>query len=464
MPDRLWLIVFVALLPFAIVVARASPNESLGPGPRGGAAVDSSYWYYCPAGLVDTRSADQQANGETCAYWLLPGFPLGGKPQPQLNQTQVPGLDVLPVWQRSRGAGVIVAVIDTGVDPASADLAPNLLQGWNYFDRNGDTSDGAGHGTTIASIIAAAAGNGGFVGIAPNAKILPVKVMGGEGGDSWSDQAVVRGVEYALRRGARVLNLSIGGLNAPIPGLEDALADARTAGALVVIAAGNDRADLDDGKHIEFPDGYGLPNTLTVADFTNRNTLADDSNYGSRHVQIASLGSDLWGDYPGSQNGGYLGGTSAAAATVSGVAALLFAADPQASAAQVRRAIIVGANRDVPQLQGKVEANGLLSASGALDALMHPDTLAPAPFSASGPASTFRLRHAIRVRFAWSPAQDPELEGYQFALDGHMTTLPTGETAVGATLAPGFHHWSVTAYDLSDNRREASRPAHRAND
>ena len=281
--------------------------------------------------------------------------------------------------------------------------------------------------------------------------------MGGEGGVTWSDRAVVQGVEYAVRRGARVLNLSIGGLDAPIAGLEGALTDARRAGALVVIAAGNDGADLDDGMHTEFPDGYGLPNTLTVADFTNRNALASDSNYGTRHVQIASLGTDLWGDYPGSENGGYLGGSSAAAATVSGVAALLFAAEPHASAEQVRRAIIVGANHDVPQLRGKVEANGLLSASGAITALMHPDTQAPASFSASRPASSFRLRRGTRVRFAWSPAHDPELEGYQLVLDGDTSTLPVGATAVVKEVEPGLHRWSITAYDLSGNRTQAGR-------
>jgi subtilisin family serine protease len=194
---------------------------------------------------------------------LLRSFPLGGNRQPHLNQTLVPGLDVLPVWQRTRGAGVTVAVIDTGVDSSNADLAPNLLEGWNFHDGNRDTTDGAGHGTVIASVIAAAAGNGGFVGIAPDAKILPIKVMGGPDGSGWSDQAVVQGIEYALQRGAKVLNLSLGGLDAPIPGIAGALADARRAGALVVIAAGNDGANLDAGAHTEFPDGYGLPNTLT---------------------------------------------------------------------------------------------------------------------------------------------------------------------------------------------------------
>ena len=356
MPTR-WLIAFLVLLVFALV-ARAAPTEPVKPGPRAADVADSSYWYYCPLGLVDTGSNDSQANGETCAFWLLKSFPLGGSRQPHLKQTLVPGLDVLPVWQQTRGAGVTVAVIDTGIDTTSADLAPNLLQGWNFYDGNSDTSDGDGHGTVIASIIAAARGNGGYVGIAPDAKILPIKVMGGPGGDTWSDQAVVQGIEYALRRGAKVLNLSLGGLDAPIPGIGRALRDARTAGALVVIAAGNDGANLDGGRHTEFPDGYGLANSLTVADFTDRNALADDSNYGARHVQIASLGSDLWGDYPGTPNGGYVGGSSAAAATVSGVAALLFAADPQASAAQVRRAIIAGANHDVPPCRTKSRQTG----------------------------------------------------------------------------------------------------------
>jgi subtilisin family serine protease len=333
------------------------------------AASSSAYWYSCPAGLMQTGTADALANGQYCAFWLLRSFPRGGAQQPQLNETAVPGLDVLPVWQRTRGAGVTVAVVDTGVDTRSPDLAPNLLRGWNFYGGNRNVSDKAGHGTLIASIIGAPAGNGGYVGIAPEAKILPIKVMGGDSGTEWSDRAVVRGIELAARRGAKVINLSLGGLDAPIAGIQEALAAARRAGALVVIAAGNDGVDLDDGRHTESPDGYGLPNTLTVANFTNRGALADDSNYGSRHVQIASLGAVLWGDYPGNPSGGYLGGSSAAAATVSGVAALLFAADPNATAAQVRRAIIVGANRDVPALRGKVQANGLLSASGALAAL-----------------------------------------------------------------------------------------------
>ena len=413
-------------------------------------AAQESDWYYCPPGLVDTGTADAQANGELCSFWLLRSFPLGGLREPRLNATSVPGLDVLPVWRRTRGLGVTVAVVDTGVDPASADLAPNLLAGWNAVTGRSGALDDVGHGTLVASIIAAAAGNGGYVGIAPEAKILPVEAVG-PSGEGWSDAAFVRGIEYALRHRARVVNLSLGG-GSPIAGAGRALADARRAGALVVIAAGNDGVDLDSPGHAEYPDGYGLPNTLTVAAFTTRGTLAGDSNYGARHVQIASLGANLWGDYPRNPSGGFLTGSSAAAATVSGVAALLFAADPHATAAEVRRAIIVGANRSVPSLRGKVEANGLLSATGALAALGRPDTTPPAAFAAGGPAATFRLRRATRVTFTWGSARDAELEGYRLTVDGRTMTLSTQARSAVVSLTAGLHRWSVAAFDLSGNQ------------
>jgi subtilisin family serine protease len=257
------------------------------------AAPARAAYYYCPAGLLSTGTADDLANGSNCAYWLLPSFPSPTGAAP------IPGLDVLPVWQRTQGAGVTVAVLDTGVDVRPTDFGPNLLPGWNVFDGNPDTTDSAGHGTLLASIIAAAAGNGGYVGIAPQAKILPIKMMGGAGGATWSDTAPARAIRYAIAHGARVLNCSWGGLNvAPFPGVGAALRAAAQANVLVVLSAGNDGVDLDDTTHFaESPNtqAYGLPNTLTVANFSNLGHLAPDSNYGAHHVQIASLGDTLWG-------------------------------------------------------------------------------------------------------------------------------------------------------------------------
>jgi hypothetical protein len=122
----------------------------------------------------------------------------------------------------------------------------------------------------------------------------------------------------------------------------------------------------------------------------------------------------------------------------------------------VRRAIIVGANTQVASLRGKVEANGLLSATGALAALAHPDPTPPGAFRAVAPAPRFRSRGAARVEFAWGPAIDAELEGYALTVDGHTTFLPPGTTRLRVALRPGVHRWSVSAYDLSGNRTAAT--------
>lgn len=424
------------------------------------ASVHAEY-YYCSAELLNTGTTDEQANGSNCSYWLLRSFPSAATSGSQPSGASVPGLDVLPVWRRTQGAGVTVALLDTGVDPHQADYQPNLLPGWNFYDGNADTTDAASHGTLLASVIAAASGNGSYVGIAPKSKLLPVKIMGGPGGSQWSDNAPAQAIRYAINHGARVVNCSWGSLNTgPIPGMRDALAAATKANVLVVIAAGNNGVNLDDTKHyVASPnaEAYGLPNTLSVANFSNLGRLARDSNYGAEHVQIASLGDTLWGDYPDRPNGGYVGGSSAAAATVSGVAALLFSAYPAATAAQVRRAIIVGANHDVRDLQGRTEANGLLSASGALAAMDAPDATSPMSFRALGPPSDFTLAKGRTVSFRWSTSSDAELEGYKLTVDGTSSIVARGRTSLLRTLVKGRHTWSVRAYDLSDNETAAGR-------
>jgi subtilisin family serine protease len=347
----------VAALRRASVAALAAAGLLLAAGTIDAAAPP---FYTCPAGLVATGSDDPLANGSNCAFWLLDRIPSGDA------GTSLPGLDVLPVWKQTQGQGVTVAVLDSGIDAAAADLQPNLLPGRNLLDGGTDSSDESGHGTLVASLIAAAPGNGGYVGIAPQAKLLPVKIIGGPGGSRLGNRAAVAGIRYALARGARVINCSFGSFGAAIPGMHAALAAAAKADVLIVIAAGNEHASLDRPGTIHAPDGTGFANTLTVANLAVRSgELAADSNWGARDVQVASLGDYLYGDLPGNPTGGYLGGSSAAAATVAGVAALLRAAYPQATAVQVVRAIRNGST-PLPALQGKVGSGGLVSASGAL--------------------------------------------------------------------------------------------------
>ena len=281
------------------------------------------------------------------------------------------------------------------------------------------------------------------------AKILPVKIMGPHG--DFSERAAVAGTMFAIRSGARVLNLSWGGYQVSIGGMQAALAAAARRDKLVVIAAGNNGADLDGGA--ESPDSAGYRTSITVAEPDVAERVAPDSNFGRFRVQIAAPGSGIEGDYPSRWYGGG-SGTSFAAPQVSGVAALLFSVYPSATAAQVRRAMLVG-GRKLPQLRGKVECGCLLDARGALAAMATPDGARPSAFRVT------TARHGSRLRLRWTAARDAELEGYKLIVDGSMrAAFPPSRH--GATLQlPGRRHTgssSPTTSRATRRRLRAARP------
>ena len=159
-------------------------------------------------------------------------------------------------WAVANGAGVTIAIVDTGVDLSHPDLASKLVSAPDA-DFSGDlVSDGPqdenGHGTHVAGIAAAITGNGtGVAGAAPGASILPVRVLDADG--SGTAEEVARGVRYAADHGAQVINLSlgfasgtgeVGRLTGALDSLYDAIDYAWAQGAVVVIAAGNDSVPL----------------------------------------------------------------------------------------------------------------------------------------------------------------------------------------------------------------------------
>jgi type VII secretion-associated serine protease mycosin len=222
-------------------------------------------------------------------------------------------------WARATGAGVTVAVIDTGVDAEHPDLAGKVLTGYDVLKGTaGGTTDGNGHGTHVAGIIGAVTGNGaGVAGVAPDAEILPVRVFGSDGAGFMSD--VAEGIVWAADHGADVINLSLGSPS-KLTALTEAVTYARNKGATVVAAAGNERAD---GSPVSYPAADAGVIAVAATDANDRVTKF--SNAGS-YVDLAAPGSAVLSTYPTALTGGEyaaMSGTSMASPQVAGVVALL---------------------------------------------------------------------------------------------------------------------------------------------
>src|SRR3954454_13425955 len=142
------------------------------------------------------------------------------------------------------GSGATVAVIDTGVLASHEDLAGRLLPGYDFVDNDADPNDGNGHGTHVTGIVAADAGNGvGIEGVAPGAKVLPIRVLDNDGSGTTDD--VAKGIDYAVAHHADAINLSLGGdaIGTILGGDDEFTAAGQRAldkGVVVIAAAGNE--------------------------------------------------------------------------------------------------------------------------------------------------------------------------------------------------------------------------------
>ncbi|MFF4033516.1 type VII secretion-associated serine protease mycosin [Streptomyces sviceus] len=248
-------------------------------------------------------------------------------------------------WQTTKGAGVTVAVLDTGVENDHPDLVGNVLTGKDMIGFGATRGDRswARHGTAMAGIIAGhghGVGNGdGVMGIAPEAKILPVRVILEDGDPARAKarntrgNALAEGIRWAADHGADVINLSLGDDSAsahPEGGEDDAVQYALKKGSVVVASAGNGG---EKGDHISYPAAYpGVIAATAVDKFGTRASFSTRRWYAT----VAAPGDDVVIADPDHKY--YEGwGTSAASAFVSGAAALVKAAHPDLTPAQIKR-------------------------------------------------------------------------------------------------------------------------------
>ena len=237
----------------------------------------------------------------------------------------------------SGGAGIAVAVLDTGVDLDHEDLA-NVVDGANFDKPGNPADDDNGHGTHVAGTIAAADNNLGYVGVAPNATIVAVKVLNRRGSGSYS--SVIGGIDWvaanAGAHGIKVANMSLTGYGYSAS-MYNAIAAATAAGVTFVVAAGNDDSNAANYS----PAGFS--NVITVSALNPNDTFAYYSNWGAV-VDVIAPGTNvesLW------KNNGYktISGTSMATPHVAGAAALfLDGNNPNDTFADVYAAITDGEN------------------------------------------------------------------------------------------------------------------------
>ncbi|MBB1244401.1 type VII secretion-associated serine protease mycosin [Streptomyces durbertensis] len=291
-------------------------------------------------------------------------------------------------WKTTKGAGVTVAVLDTGVDAEHRDLRGAVLEGKDavgFGARRGDRT-WARHGTAMAGIIAARGhgpgGGDGVIGIAPEAQILPVRVLL-EDEDPQRRRAratrggaLAEGIRWAVDQGADVINLSLGDDSAsahPDPKEDAAVRYALRKGAVVVASAGNGG---EKGDRVSYPAAYPGVIAVTAVD---RNGARASFSTRRWYATVSAPGKDIViADPDGSYYKGW--GTSAAAAAVSGVAALVRSAYPELSPAQVKR-LLADTARNTPA-GGRNDAlgTGVVDAAAAIEVGA---TVRPTPHHAS---------------------------------------------------------------------------------
>ncbi len=264
-------------------------------------------------------------------------------------------------WARGyTGDGVVVAVIDTGVDYNHSELSRNIwrnrdeianngidddgngyiddVRGWNFVNKNNDPMDLNSHGTHVAGTIASARNNVGVTGVAYDARIMPIQVLSASGSGTYED--VAAGIRYAADNGADVINLSLGGDEAG-PELLEAVRYASERDVIIVAASGND-GGFGGATQPGFPARYATDYGLAIgAVDSDRDAASFSSPAGNNSDMqyIVAPGVDILSTFPDNSYGA-ISGTSMATPHVAGVVALLLEANPELTHEQVRRILI----------------------------------------------------------------------------------------------------------------------------
>jgi parallel beta-helix repeat protein len=366
-----------------------------------------------PTGIAQLNSSPTVVYAEPCYISQLSVIPNDPNYPDQWNMDKIQAPDA---WDTTTGSpGVIVAVVDTGIDYNHPDIRGNMwvnyaelngtagvdddgngyvddIYGWDaagptlnttYLQPDGDPCDSHFHGTHVAGIIGAVGNNLiGVAGVNWRVRLMAVKIFPDDA--SYTNTATeIAGIQYAIENGADIINASWGGYGYS-QALYDIIAQARDRGILFVAAAGNEGNDND--SYPAYPASYNLDNIISVMATDNTDTAPYWSNYGATTVDLAAPGVDIFSTTPTYEtldmndpnftpeeqakidvNYAYLSGTSMAAPHVAGACALIWAYKPILPYQYVRKVIISSVDQ-IPSLNGECVSGGRLNLYKAIDA------------------------------------------------------------------------------------------------
>ncbi len=231
------------------------------------------------------------------------------------NGWHLPKINSPQAWDDSQGAGITIAILDSGVDSNHPDLAAKMVSGWNFYGNNSNTSDVYGHGTKVAGAAAAATDNStGVASVAGQSKIMPIRITDTSGWATLS--GIAQGLTWAADRGARVANISFLGVTSSSSARSSAQY-MKNKGGLVVVSGGN------TGRLESYTTTTAMIPVAATGTNDNRTSWSSYGNY----ISLAAPGAGIWSTTNG---GGYgaVSGTSFSSPVTAGVIALMMAANP----------------------------------------------------------------------------------------------------------------------------------------
>ncbi len=360
-------------------------------------------------------------------------------------------------WNTTRGAGLTIAILDTGIDATHPEFANKIVPGWNTFSDNADVIDSIGHGTWVAGTAAATVNNGvGGAGLAGEAMILPIKVTDLDGYGYSS--TIADGLAVAEARGAKIANISFE-INGGDPVIADAAQQFFANGGLVFAAAGNTGLQQPDANN---------PYIVSVGSTAQDRTVSTFSSHGP-YIDLVAPGENIITTSPGNQYA-RVTGTSFASPLAAAEAALIWATNPALNNFDVVSIMRQSAHDIDAQGIDMKSGAGLIDA-GAAVALAKPTVFAPAPTPTPAPipetpTSTLVVVVPPPISTPTSTPQLPEQPKLQKPIQPFATSTPQiphlkpredeHTDALGRIHEPNLGK-SVQAHERNEERKAAKK-------